>query len=166
MKGMTQSQIPFRETKQMFNSSKKQFHSHTGSDLHAYATEKQSIRQNSTKSSSSYRLTGFPAISKRSKHSAISKCFFLIRASVTQKKDPETTSNMDTSISKNFQVSNFRNDLQRKSEVMLSFPIASTQFQQFCKNLSDKELFLCRDLLEKKSMASRNSVLKGLRARD
>ena len=55
--------------------------------------------------------------------------------------DSETTSNADTGDSKKFQVSNFRNDLQRKGEVMLSFPIDSTQFQQFCKKLNDKELF-------------------------
>ena len=64
LQGMRQSQIPFRETKQMFNSSKKQFHSHTG----YYPTEFNQILQ-------FLHLTGFPAISKRSKHSAISKCF-------------------------------------------------------------------------------------------
>ena len=63
--------------------------------------------------------------------------------------DPETTFNADTGDSKKFQVSNFRNDVQRKGEVMLCLPIDSTQFQQFCKELNDKELFQCRDLLEK-----------------
>ena len=74
---------------------------------------------------------------------------FLSRASCDTETDPETNSNADTCDSKKFQVSNFRNDLQRKGEVMLRLPIDSTQFQQFCKKLNDKELFLCRDLLEK-----------------
>ena len=63
--------------------------------------------------------------------------------------DPETTPNTDTNNSKEFQVSTFRNDLQREGEITLSLPIDSTQFQQFCKKLNDKELFQCRDLLEK-----------------
>ena len=63
--------------------------------------------------------------------------------------DPDTPANADTNDSKKFQVSNSRNDLQRKGEVILQLPIEPTQFQQFCKKLNDKELFLCRDLLEK-----------------
>ena len=51
--GMAKSQISFRESKQTFSSSKKQVSSRTGSKLHANSMEKQPIRQNSTKSSSS-----------------------------------------------------------------------------------------------------------------
>ena len=145
--GMAKSQISFRETKQTFSSSKKQVSSRTGSKLHAKSMGKQPIRQNSTKSSSSYVLQD----SQRSPRDQDIQTS--TEVSVQSFRDtetgPETTSNADTGDSKKFQVSNFRNDLQRKGEVMLSLPIDSTQFQQFCKKLNDKELFLCRDLLEK-----------------
>ena len=103
--------------------------------------------QKSTNSSSSYVLQAFlqsPRDQDIQNSTEVSVSSF--RDTET---DPETNSNADTGDSKKFQVSNFRNDLQRKGEVMLSFPIDSTQFQQFCKKLNDKELFLCRDLLEK-----------------
>ena len=145
--GMTQSQISFRETKQTFSSSKKQVSPRTGSKLHANSMEKQPKRQNSTKSSSSSVLQ----VSQQSprdqdiQHSTNVS----VKSFRDTETDPEITSNTDTGDSKKFQVSNFRNDLQRKGEVILQLPIDSTQFQQFCKELNDKELFLCRDLLEK-----------------
>ena len=145
--GMSQSQISFRESKQMFTSSKKQVSSRTGSKLHAKSTEKQPIRQSSTKSSSSSVLQ----ISKQSQgdQDIQNSTNVSVQSFRDTETDPETTFNADTGDSKKFQVSNFRNDLQRKGEVMLSLPIDSTQFQEFCKELNDKELFLCRDLLEK-----------------
>ena len=145
--GMSQSQISFRETKQTFSSPKKQVSPHTGSKLHTNSMEKQPMRQNSTKSFSSSVLQ----VSQRSprdqdiQHSTDVS----VQSFRDTETDPETTYNADTGDSKKFQVSNFRNDLQRKGEVMLCLPIDSTQFQQFCKKLNDKELFLCRDLLEK-----------------
>ena len=145
--GMSQSQIYFRETKQTFSSSKKQVSPRTGSKLHAKSMEKQPIRQNSTKSSSSSVLQ----ISKQSQgdQDIQNSTEVSVQSFRDTETDPETTSNADTGDSKKFQVSNFRNDLQRKGEVILQLPIDSTQFQQFCKELNDKELFLCRDLLEK-----------------
>ena len=145
--GMSQSQVSFRETKQTFSSSKKQVSSRTGSKLHANSMRKQPMRQNSTKSSSSSVLQ----VSKRSpRDQDIQQSPNVsVQSFRDTETDPETTSNADTGDSKKFQVSNFRNDLQRKGEVMLSLPIDSTQFQQFCKELNDKELFQCRDLLEK-----------------
>ena len=144
---MSQSQISFRETKQTFSSSKKQVSSRTGSKLHAKSMEKQPMRQNSTKSFSSSVLQ----VSKQSQgdQDIQNSTDVSVQSFRDTETDPETTSNADTGDSKKFQVSNFRNDLQRKGEVMLSLPIDSTQFQQFCKELNDKELFLCRDLLEK-----------------
>ena len=145
--GMTQSQISFRETKQTFSSSKRQISSSTGSKLHANSMEKQPKRQSSNKSSSSSILQ----VSQRSPRDPDIQQSpnVSVQSFRDTETDPETTSNADTGDSKKFQVSNFRNDLQRKGEVMLSLPIESTQFQQFCKKLNDKELFLCRDLLEK-----------------
>ena len=145
--GMAESQISFRESKQTFSSSKKQVSSRTGSKLHTKSIEKQPIRQNSTKSSSSSVLQ----VSKQSQgdQDIQNSTEVSVQSFRDTETDPETTSNADAGDSKKFQVSNFRNNLQRKGEVMLSLPIDSTQFQQFCKELNDKELFLCRDLLEK-----------------
>ena len=145
--GMTQSQILSRENSKTFDSSRDAVSPRSGLQMHAIPMEKQPMRQNSTKSFSSsilqvsQRSPRDPDIQQSQNVSVQS-----FRGTET---DPETTSNADTGDSKKFQVSNFRNDLQRKGEVMLSFPIDSTQFQQFCKKLNDKELFLCRDLLEK-----------------
>ena len=145
--GMAKSQISFRESKQTFSSSKKQASSHTGSKLHAKSMEKQPIWQSSTKSSSSSILQ----VSKQSQgdQDIQNSTNVSVQSFRDTETDPETTFNADTGDSKKFQVSNFRNNLQRKGEVMLSLPIDSTQFQQFCKKLNDKELFQCRDLLEK-----------------
>ena len=145
--GMSQSQISFRKTNQTFSSPKKQVSLRTGSKLHANSTEKLPMQQNSTKSFSSSILQ----VSQQSprdqdiQHSTDVS----VQSFRDTETDPETSSNADTNNSKKFQVSNFRNDLQRKREVILQLPIDSTQFQQFCKELNDKELFLCRDLLEK-----------------
>ena len=147
MQGMTQSQISFRETKQTFSSPKKQISSSSGLKLHAKSMEKQPMQQNSTKSYSSSILQ----VSQQSQRDPdIQQSLNVsVQSFHDTETDAETTFNTDTSNSKKFQVSNFRNDLQRKGEVMLSLPVDSTQFQQFCKRLNDKELFLCRDLLEK-----------------
>ena len=145
--GMAKSQISFRESRQTFSSSKRQVSSRTGSKLHANSMEKQPIWQSSTKSSSSSVLQ----VSKQSlrDQDIQTSTEVSVQSFHDTEADPETTSNADTGDSKKFQVSNFRNDLQRKGEMMLCLPIDSTQFQQFCKKLNDKELFLCRDLLEK-----------------
>ena len=147
MQGMTQSQISFRETKQTFSSPKKRISSRSGSKLHAIPMEKQPIRQNLTKSFSSSVLQ-VSQQSPRDQDIQNSTDVSVMSFHDTE-TDPETTSNADAGDSKKFQVSNFRNDLQRKGEVILCLPIDSTQFHQFCKKLNDKELFLCRDLLEK-----------------
>ena len=145
--GMAKSQIPLSENSKTFNFSRDAVAPHSGSNLQAFHTEKQPMRQNSTKSSSSYVLQD----SKRSPRDQDiqNSTEVSVQSFCDTETDPETTSNGDTGDSKKFQVSNFRNDLQRKGEVMLSLPIDSMQFQQFCKKLNDKELFLCRDLLEK-----------------
>ena len=145
--GMTQSQILSRENSKTFNFSRDAVSNRSGLQKQAISTEKQPMWQNSTKSFSSsvlqvsQRSPRDPDIQQSQNVSVQSFC--------DTETDPETTFNADTGDSKKFQVSNFRNDLQRKGEVMLCLPIDSTQFQQFCKKLNDKELFLCRDLLEK-----------------
>ena len=115
--GMAKSQISFRESKQTFSSSKKQVSSRTGSKLHAKSMEKQPIRQSSTKSSSSSVLQ----ISKQSQgdQDIQTSTKVSVQSFRDTETDPETTSNADTGDSKKFQVSNFRNDLQRKGEVIL-----------------------------------------------
>ena len=147
MQGMSQSQISFRETKQTFNFSRDAVSNRSGSISQAISTEKQPMRQNSTKSSSSSVLQ----VSQQSPRDQDiqNSTDVSVQSFHDTETDPETTFNADTGDSKKVQVSNFRNDLQRKGEVMLCLPIDSTQFQQFCKELKDKELFLCRDLLEK-----------------
>ena len=147
--GMAKSQISFRECRQTFGSSKRQVSSRTGSKLHAKSMGKQPIRQDSTKSSSSYVLQDSQRSPRDQDIQNSTEVSIQSFRDTETDPDPETTSNAETGDSKKFQVSNFRNDLQRKGEVMLSLPIDSTQFQQFCKKLNDKELFLCRDLLEK-----------------
>ena len=145
--GMAKSQIPLSENSKTFNFSRDAVAPRTGSNLQAFSTRKQPIRQKLTNSFSSpvlqasKRSPGDQDIQNSTEVSVPSLC--------DTETDPETTSNADTGDSKKFQVSNFRNDLQRKGEVILQLPIDSTQFQQFCKKLNDKELFQCRDLLEK-----------------
>ena len=112
--------------------------------------EKQPKRQNSTKSSSSSVLQ----VSQQSQRDPDIQQSpnVSVQSFRDTETDPETTSR-DSYYKKvssfYFQKNSSTNDLQRKGEVMLSLPIDSTQFQQFCKKLNDKELFLCRDLLEK-----------------
>ena len=144
---MAKSQIPLSENSKTFNFSRDAVAPRTGSNLQAFSMEKQPIRQKSTNSSSSYVLQ-VSQQSPRDQDIQISTEVSVPSFCDTE-TDPETTSNADTGDSKKFQVSNFRKDLQRKGEVILQLPIDSTQFQQLCKKLNDKELFLCRDLLEK-----------------
>ena len=145
--GMSQSQIPSRKNSKTFNSSRDAVSNRSGLQMHAIPMKKQPIRQISTKSFSSSILQ----VSQRSPRDQDiqNSTDVSVQSFCDTETDPETTSNTDTGDSKEFQVSNFRNDLQRKGEVILQLPIDSTQFQQFCKELNDKELFLCRDLLEK-----------------
>ena len=147
MQGMAKSQIPLSENSKTFNFSRDAVSNRSGSDLQAFPVRKQPMRQNSTKSSSSSVLQ----VSKQSHRDQDIQAStnVSVQSFRDTETDPETTFNAETGDSKKFQVSNFRNDLQRKGEVMLSLPIDSTQLQQFCKKLNDKELFLCRDLLEK-----------------
>ena len=145
--GMTQSQILSAENNKTFNFSRDAVSNRSGSISQAISTEKQPMWQSSTKSFSSSVLQ-VSQQSQRDQDIQQSQNVSVQSFRDTE-TDPETTFNADTGDSKKFQVSNSRNDLQRKGEVMLCLPIDSTQFQQFCKELNDKELFLCRDLLEK-----------------
>ena len=148
--GMTKSQISFRENSKTFNFSKDSVVPRSGSNLQAFSTRKQPIRQKSTNSSSSSVLQ----VSQQSprdqdiQHSTdVSVPSF--RDTET---DPETHSKVKDLISKKFQVSHFRDVpefFQKKEEIVLQLPIEEFQFQQFCKLLNVGELFLCRDLLEK-----------------
>ena len=148
--GMTESQISFRETKQAFSSPKKQISSSRGSNLHTSSMEKQPIRQNLTKSSSSSALQ----VSKQSpRDQDIHRSQIVsVQSFRDTETDPETHSKVNSIISKKFQVSTFRDVpefFQRKEEIVLQLPIEENQFQQFCKLLNVGEIFLCRDLLEK-----------------
>ena len=147
---MTQSLILSRENSKTFDSSSAAVSPRTGSNLQAISTEKQPIRQKSTNSSNSYVLQASQQSPRDQdiQHSTdVSvQCF---RDTET---DPETSSNADTDFSKSSPVSYFRDvpeSFQRKGETVLQHPIDSTEFQQFCKKLNTKEIFLCRDLLEK-----------------
>ena len=146
--GMAKSQISFRESKQTFSSSKKTsffpYRFETACKVNGESSLYGRVRPNPPVLPS-YR---FPSNLKEIRTFRILQNVSVQSFRDTE-TDPETTFNADTGDSKKFQVSNFRNDLQRKGEVMLSLPIDSTQFQQFCKKLNDKELFQCRDLLEK-----------------
>ena len=145
--GMTQSQILSTENSKTYNFSRDAVSNRSGSDLQASPTRKQPIRQKSTNSSSSYVLQ-VSQQSPRDQDIQNSTDVSVMSFRDTE-TDPETNSITDTGDSKKFQVSNFRKDLQRKGEVILQLPIDPTEFQQFCKKLNDKELFQCRDLLEK-----------------
>ena len=150
MQGMTQSQISFRETKKMFNSPEKQVSPHIGSLLHANAMEMQPIWQNLTKYSNSSILQVFQQ-SPRDQDIQRSQNIS-VQSFCDTETDPETHSKMNSIISRKFQVSHFRDVpelFQRKGEIVLQVPIEEIQFQQFCKQLNTKELFLCRDLVER-----------------
>ena len=146
--GMAQSQNFLSESSKTFNFSRDTVSNRTGSNLQAFPTEKQPMRQISSNSSSSPILQA--SLQSPGDQDIQNSTEVSVTSFRDTETDPETTSNADTTISKKFQVSNFRNDLQRKGEMVLSLPIDSTQFQEFCNSLNDKELFLCRDLLEKK----------------
>ena len=148
--GMTESQISFRESKQTFSSSKRQVSPRSGSISQAISTERQPIRQNSTKSSSSSVLQ----VSNQSlrDQDIQNSTEVSVQSSRNTETDPETHSKVKDLISKKFQVSHFRDVpefFQKKEEIVLQLPIEEIQFQQFCKLLNVGELFLCRDLLEK-----------------
>ena len=147
--GMAQSQNFLSESSKTFSPSGDTFSNRTGSKLQAFPTRKQPMRQILSNSSSS------PVLQASLQSPRDQDIQNSTEVSVTSFRDTETdpdTTNADTGDSKKFQVSNFRQNLQRKGDdtVLLSLPIDSTQFQEFCNSLNDKELFLCRDLLEKK----------------
>ena len=148
---MTQSQISDRKTKQTLEPSKKQISSSKGSKLHVLALENVPQVQYLVKSSVSYVLQ-VSSRSQRDQNIQQSQDVS-VQSFCNTEADPETHSNTDTNISKKFfKVSHFRDVpelFQRKGEVILSFPIEEIQFQQFCKQLNTKKIFLCRDLLEK-----------------
>ena len=150
MQGMTKSQISFRETKQALISPRKQISSSSGTELHDIPMEKQPTQENSTKSFSSSTLQ----VSQQSpRDQDIHRSQMVsVQSFHDTETDPETYSKVNSIISKKFQVSHFRDVpefLQRKGEIVLQLPIEEFQFQQFCKQLNTKEIFLCRDLLEK-----------------
>ena len=146
--GMAQSQNFLSESSKTFSPSRDTFSIRTGSDLQAFPTRKQPMRQISSNSSSSPVLQA--SLQSPGDQDIQNSTEVSVPSFRDTETDPETTSNADTAISNKFQVSNFRQDLQRKGDIVLSLPIDSTQFQEFCNSLNDKELFLCRDLLEKK----------------
>ena len=146
--GMAQSQNFLSESSKTFSPSGDTFSIRTGSNLQAFPTRKQPMRQISSSSSSSPVLQA--SLQSPGDQDIQNSTEVSVPSFRDTETDPETTSNADTGYSKKFQVSNFRQDLQRKGDIVLSLPIDSTQFQEFCNSLSDKELFLCRDLLEKK----------------
>ena len=148
--GMTKSQFFPSENSKTFNFSRDAVSPHSGSNLQAFSTEKQPIWQKSTNSFSSPVLQalqeppGDQDIQNSTNVSVQSFC--------DTETDPETHSKVTSIISKKFQVSNFRDVpdfFQKKEEIVLQLPIEEFQFQQFCKLLNTKEIFQCRDLLEK-----------------
>ena len=148
--GMTQSQISFRETKHTSNFSRDAVSNRSGLQKQAISTEKQPMRQNSTKSFSSSVLQ----VSQRSPRDQDiqNSTDVSVQSFRDTETDPETHSKVNNLISKKFQVSHFRGVpefFQKKEEIVLQLPIEEFQFQQFCKLLNVGELFLCRDLLEK-----------------
>ena len=148
--GMTESQISFRENNKTFNFSRDAVSPRSGLISQAISTGEQPIRQNSTKSSSSSVLqvsTQSPRDQDIQQSPNIS-----VQSFRDTETDPETHSKVKDLISKKFQVSHFRDVpefFQKKEEIVLQLPIEEFQFQQFCKKLNTKEIFLCRDLLEK-----------------
>ena len=148
--GMTQSQILSRENSKTFNFSKDAVSNRSGSILQAIPTEKQPMRQISTKTCSSSVLQ----VSQRSPRDQDiqNPTDVSVQSFRDTETDPETHSKVGNLISKKFQVSHFRGVpefFQKKEEIVLQLPIEEFQFQQFCKLLNVGELFLCRDLLEK-----------------
>ena len=148
--GMTRSQISFRENSKTFNFSRDAVSPHSGSNLQAFSMEKQPIWQKSTNSFSCSVLQ----VSQRSPRDQDiqNSTDVSVQSFHDTETDPETHSKVNSSISKKFQVSHFRDVpefFQRKEEIVLQLPIEEIQFQQFCKLLNVVEIFLCRDLLEK-----------------
>ena len=148
--GMAESQNFLSENSKTFTSSRDAVAPRTGSNLQAFPTEKQPIRQKLTNSFSSPVLQA----SKRSPRDQDiqNSTEVSVQSFRDTETDPETYSNADTDFSKSSPVSYFRDvpeSFQRKGETVLQHPIDSTEFQQFCKKLNTKEIFLCRDLLEK-----------------
>ena len=147
---MTESQNSFRENSKTFNFSRDTVSPHSGSNLQAFPTRKQPIRQISTNSSSSSILQ----VSQQSPRDQDiqNSTDVSVPSFCNTETDPETHSKVKDLISKKFQVSDFRDVpefFQKKEEIVLQLPIEEFQFQQFCKLLNVGELFLCRDLLEK-----------------
>ena len=148
--GMTKSQNSFTENSKTCSFSKDPVSPHSGSNLQAFPTEKQPIRQKSTNSSSSFILQASqesPRDQDIQNSTEVS-----VQSFRDTETDPDTHSRVNNLISKKFQVSHFRDVpefFQKKEEIVLQLPIQEIQFQQFCKLLNVGELFLCRDLLEK-----------------
>ena len=147
---MTKSQFFPSENSKMFNSSRDAVSPHSGLNLHAFSMEEQPIRQKSTNSFSSPVLQ---ALQKSPGDQDIQNSTNVsVQSFHDTETDPETHSKVTSIISKKFQVSNFRDVpefFQKKEEIVLQLPIEEFQFQQFCKLLNTKEIFQCRDLLEK-----------------
>ena len=150
MQRMTKSQFFPSENSKMFNSSRDAVSPHSGSNLQAFSTEKSPIWQKSTNSFSSPVLQALqesPRDQDIQNPSNVS-----VQSFRDTETDPETHSKVTSIISKKFLVSNFRDVpefFQKKEEIVLQLPIKEFQFQQFCKLLNTKEIFQCRDLLEK-----------------
>ena len=147
---MTKSQYSFTENSKTCSSFKDSVSPRSGSNLQAFPTEKEPIRQKSTNSSSSFVLQASqesPRDQDIQNSTEVS-----VQSFRDTETDPDTHSKVKDLISKKFQVSHFRDVpefFQKKEEIVLQLPIQEIQFQQFCKLLNVGELFLCRDLLEK-----------------
>ena len=115
--GMAKSQNFLSENSKTFSVSRDAVAPRTGSNFQAFSTKKQPIWQKSTNSSSSSVLQ----VSKQSQgdQDIQNSTNVSVQSFRDTETDPDTTSNAGTGDSKKFQVSNFRNDLQRKGEVML-----------------------------------------------
>ena len=121
--GMAKSQNFLSENSKTFSVSRDAVAPHTGSNFQAFSTKKQPIRQKSTNSSSSSVLQ----VSKQSQgdQDIQNSTNVSVQSFRDTETDPDTTSNAGTGDSKKFQVSNFRNDLQRKER---SDPTTSNRF--------------------------------------
>ena len=139
---MTKSQFFPSENSKTFNFSRDAVSPHSGSNLQAFSTEKQPIRQKSTNSFSSPVLQALqesPGDQDIQNSTNVS-----VQSIHDTETDPETHSKVTSIISKKFQVSNFRDVpefFQKKEEIVLQLPIEEFQFQQFCKLLNTKEIF-------------------------
>ena len=122
MQGMTKSQILSTENSKTFNFSRDAVSPRSGSNLQAFYTEKQPMRQKSTNSFSSPILQ----VSQRSPRDQDiqNSTNVSVQSFRDTETDPETHSKVTSLISKKFQVPHFRDVpefFQKKEEIVLQF---------------------------------------------